>query len=440
MGTLDVSILELSDGIAEVLASCGDTFLGGKDYDDKIVEYIINEFKKEYDIDLSKDTMAYSRIIDAAEKAKIELSTSTQTDIVLPYITVKDNAPLMVNMVITKAKFESLVSDLNDKVVEKTRESISKAGKKYSDIDMILLVGGSTRIPSVQKALTDEFGIDLNKSVNPDEAVALGAAIQANTLVGGENASDVLLLDVTPISLGIETNGNMMTKLVDANTTIPTSKTEIFTTATDNQPGVQIVVLQGERAMAKDNKVIGTFNLDGITPAPKGVPQIEVTFEIDANGILSVSAKDKATGKEQHITIDNSNSLSEDEIARIKADAEKYKKEDEKKRKDLEEVNSAQSYLNGVEASLKDETISQKFSESEKTEIQTKIDALNEALKDMDNISNIKSCKEDLEKVFAPLITKIYQEMQQSQQNATTTSQTNTDSNTTEDVSYEEVK
>ena len=276
----------------------------------------------------------------------------------------------------------------------------------------------------------------MNKSVNPDEAVALGAAIQANTIVGGENASDTLLLDVTPISLGIETMGSVMTKLVEANTTIPTSKTETFTTAVDNQPAVTIVVLQGERPMSKDNKVIGTFNLDGIAPAPKSVPQIDVTFEIDANGILSVSAKDKATGKEQHITIDNSSSLSEDEIKKIKEDAERFKDEDEKKRKELEKINQAQSYLNGVESALKDESMSSSFSDDEKTTIKEKVEALNKALDNRENIEDIEKAKEDLEKTFTPIVTRIYQNMQNTQ----STSQETTSADGPQDVSFEEVK
>ena len=436
-GTLDFSICEVSDGMIEVLASYGDVFLGGQNYDNAIVDWLAEEFMKDHPgVDLRKDPMAYSRLVEAAEKAKCELSNLSEVEINLPYIIPIDNIPQMLMCKLNRAKFESLISDLNDRLVDCARKALDKSGKSRSDLDMILLVGGSTRIPSVQKALSDEFNVELNKSVNPDEAVALGAAIQANTIVGGENASDTLLLDVTPISLGIETMGSVMTKLVEANTTIPTSKTETFTTAVDNQPAVTIVVLQGERPMSKDNKVIGTFNLDGIAPAPKGVPQIDVTFEIDANGILSVSAKDKATGKEQHITIDNSSSLSEDEIKKIKEDAERFKDEDEKKRKELEKINQAQSYLNGVESALKDESMSSSFSDDEKSTIKEKVEALNKALDNRENIEDIEKAKEDLEKTFTPIITRIYQNMQNTQ----STSQETTSADGPQDVSFEEVK
>lgn len=436
-GTLDFSICEVSDGMIEVLASYGDVFLGGQNYDNAIVDWLAEEFMKDHPgVDLRKDPMAYSRLVEAAEKAKCELSNLSEVEINLPYIIPIDNIPQMLMCKLNRAKFESLISDLNDRLVDCARKALDKSGKSRSDLDMILLVGGSTRIPSVQKALSDEFNVELNKSVNPDEAVALGAAIQANTIVGGENASDTLLLDVTPISLGIETMGSVMTKLVEANTTIPTSKTETFTTAVDNQPAVTIVVLQGERPMSKDNKVIGTFNLDGIAPAPKGVPQIDVTFEIDANGILSVSAKDKATGKEQHITIDNSSSLSEDEIKKIKEDAERFKDEDEKKRKELEKINQAQSYLNGVESALKDESMSSSFSDDEKSTIKEKVDALNKALDSRENIEDIEKAREDLEKTFTPIITRIYQNMQNKQD----ASQETTSADGPQDVSFEEVK
>ena len=436
-GTLDFSICEVSDGMIEVLASYGDVFLGGQNYDNAIVDWLAEEFMKDHPgVDLRKDPMAYSRLVEAAEKAKCELSNLSEVEINLPYIIPIDNIPQMLMCKLNRAKFESLISDLNDRLVDCARKALDKSGKSRSDLDMILLVGGSTRIPSVQKALSDEFNVELNKSVNPDEAVALGAAIQANTIVGGENASDTLLLDVTPISLGIETMGSVMTKLVEANTTIPTSKTETFTTAVDNQPAVTIVVLQGERPMSKDNKVIGTFNLDGIAPAPKGVPQIDVTFEIDANGILSVSAKDKATGKEQHITIDNSSSLSEDEIKKIKEDAERFKDEDEKKRKELEKINQAQSYLNGVESALKDESMSSRFSDDEKSIIKEKVEALNKALDSRENIEDIEKAKEDLEKTFTPIVTRIYQNMQNTQD----TSKETTSADGPQDVSFEEVK
>lgn len=408
-GTLDFSICEVSEGMVEVLASHGDVFLGGADIDNVIVDWLADEFKKDHaNIDLRKDPMALARLVEAAEKAKIELSTATTTDINLPYITVLDGVPQMLVTNLTRAKLESMIAPIIDKVVKCAKEALNKAGKNASDIDEILLVGGSCRIPALQEALTKNFNRPLNKGANLDEAVALGAAIQANTLVG--NVEDaVLLLDVTPISLGIETMGNVMTTLIPANTTIPTSKKQIFSTAVDNQPGVGIVVLQGERPMSADNKTIGRFELDGIAPAPRGVPQIEVTFDIDANGILSVSAKDLATNKEQHITINNQNSLSQEEIDRIKADAEKFKAEDEKKRKELEDLNAAESYMYSVKSTLDNENFKDKFTEDEKTSINDKMEVLKKALEDRSNVEAVKTAKDELEKVFQPIIMKIYE-------------------------------
>lgn len=415
-GTEDVSICEVSDGMIEVLASYGDVFLGGQNYDNAIVQWVVEEFKKEKGVDLSKDPMAYQRIITAAEKAKCELSSTTETEINEPYITVQDGVPQMLMMKLTRAKFEALTADLTERVVKCAKEALSKAGKTNAELDEILLVGGSSRIPSVQDALAKEFGKPLNKTANFDEAVALGAAIQANTIVGGIGSDNaVLLLDVTPISLGIETMGNVMTKLIEANTTIPTKKVQIFSTAADNQPAVSIVVLQGERPMSKDNKVIGTFELDGIAPAPKGVPQIEVTFDIDANGILSVSAKDLGTGKEQHITINNTNSLSQDEIDRIKADAEKFKAEDEKKKAEIEEINNAEGFCNQVKKALKDDAYGDKLTEDQKNELNPLIEKLEEKIASR-NVNEIKEAKENLEKVFQPIITKIYEEAAKSSQ------------------------
>lgn len=408
-GTLDFSICEVSEGMVEVLASHGDVFLGGADVDNAIVDWLADEFKKDHaNIDLRKDPMALARLVESAEKAKIELSTATTTEINLPYITVLDGVPQMLVTTLTRAKLEAMIAPIIDKVIKCAKEALTKAGKSASDIDEILLVGGSCRIPALQEALTKTFNRPLNKGANLDEAVALGAAIQANTLAG--NVEDaVLLLDVTPISLGIETMGNVMTTLIPANTTIPTSKKQIFSTAVDNQPGVGIVVLQGERPMSADNKTIGRFELDGIAPAPRGVPQIEVTFDIDANGILSVSAKDLATNKEQHITINNSNSLSDEEIERIKADAEKFKAEDEKKKKDLEDLNAAEGYMYSVKQTLENENFKEKFTEDEKNSINEKMEVLKKALEDRSNVEGVKTAKDELEKVFQPIITKIYE-------------------------------
>lgn len=409
-GTEDVSICEVSDGVIEVLASFGDVFLGGSNYDHAITNWIVEEFKKSNGCDLSKDHMAMARVIEAAEKAKCELSSTTSTEINLPYITSLDGVPQMLVMSLTRAKFESLTADLTSRVVDCAKQALAKAGKSYDDLDEILLIGGSSRIPAVQEALAKEFGKPLNKTANFDEAVALGAARQANTIVGGEGSEDaVLLLDVTPISLGIETMGEVMTTLIPANTTIPTSKTQVFSTAADNQPAVSIVVLQGERPMSKDNKVIGRFDLDGIAPAPRGVPQIEVKFDIDANGILSVSAKDLATQKEQHITINNQNSLSKEEIEKIKADAEKFKAEDEKKKKEIDELNQLETFAFSVKNTLENEQFKDKFTEEQKNEIKPLLDELNEKLKTRD-LEQIRPAKENLEKVFQPIITKIYQD------------------------------
>ena len=409
-GTEDVSICEVSDGVIEVLASFGDVFLGGSNYDQAVINWMVDEFKKDKGVDLTKDPLAYPRVVEAAEKAKIELSSTTSTEINLPYITSVDGVPQMLLMTLTRAKFEALTADLTAKVVDCARQALAKAGKTYDQLDEILLIGGSSRIPAVQEALAKEFNKPLNKTANFDEAVALGAARQANVIVGGEGSEDAtLLLDVTPISLGIETMGEVMTTLIPANTTIPTSKTQVFSTAVDNQPAVSIVVLQGERPMSKDNKTIGRFDLDGIAPAPRGVPQIEVTFDIDANGILSVSAKDLATQKEQHITINNQNSLTKEEIEKIKADAEKFKAEDEKKKKEIEELNHLDTYAFSVKNTLENEQFKDKFTEEQKNEIKPLLEEFEEKLKTR-NLDEIRPAKENLEKVFQPIITKIYEE------------------------------
>ena len=408
-GTLDFSICECSAGMIEVLASDGDVFLGGQNYDNKIVDWMAEEFMKDHPtIDLRKDQMAYARLIDAAEKAKCELSTANSTEINLPYITVLDGAPQMLVLTLTRAKFESLVSDLNKRVVEIAKRALNKAGKTASEINDILLVGGSCRIPSVQEALKNNFGDKLNKTANFDEAVALGAAKQAKTIENPED-NDTLLLDVTPITLGIEVNGNMMGKLIEANTTIPCKKSQTFTTAVDNQPAVSIVVLQGERPMSKDNKQIGLFTLDGILPAPAHVPQIEVTFDIDANGTLTVSAKDLGTQKEQHITIDNSNSLTQEEIDRIKKEAEEHKAEDAEKKAEMDKKNAAEGYIYTVAKSLEDENLKDKFTDDERKQLEDIIKDAKAAIEAKDD-ATMYTKKDELEKVYQPIITRIYQE------------------------------
>ena len=408
-GTHDVSICEVSEGMVEVLASDGDVFLGGQNYDNEIVNWLAEEFMKDHSgVDLRKDPMAYARLVEAAEKAKCELSTSLQTEINLPYITVQDGIPQMLIMTLTRAKFESMTKYLTDRVIEIAKNALKKAGKTVSDITDILLVGGSSRMPQVQEALKNAFGDKLNKSSNYDEAVALGAATQAKSIANPEEG-DTLLLDVTPISLGIEVNGNMFGKLVDANTTIPCKKSQVFTTAVDNQPAVTIVVLQGERPMSKDNKIIGTFNLDGIAPAPRGIPQIEVTFDIDANGTVTVTAMDKATNKEQHITISDSNSLSQEEIDRIKKEAEEHKAEDDKKKAEMDKKNTAEGYIYSVEKSLNDEQFKDKFTSDEKKQLEDLVKEAKEAIDSKDD-DKMFAKKDELEKVYQPIITRIYQE------------------------------
>ena len=408
-GTEDVSICEVSKGMVEVLASDGDVFLGGQNYDNELVNYMADEFMKDHPgIDLRKDQMAYARLVEAAEKAKCELSTSTQTEVNLPYITVQDGVPQMLVMTITRAKFESLTQHLTNKVIEIAKRALEKAGKTSADITDILLVGGSSRMPQVQEALKKAFGDKLNKQSNFDEAVALGAALQAKAIANPEE-DDTLLLDVTPISLGIEVNGNMFGKLVDANTTIPCKKSQIFTTAVDNQPAVSIVVLQGERPMSKDNKQIGIFNLDGIAPAPRGIPQIEVTFDIDANGVLTVTAMDKGTNKEQHITISDSNALSQDEIDRIKKEAEEHKVEDDKKKEEMDKKNSAEGYIYSVEKALSEESYKDKFTDDERKQLEDLVKEAKDAIDSKDD-DKMFAKKDELEKVFQPIITRIYQE------------------------------
>ena len=401
--TLDFSIADIADGVVEILASNGDVYCGGSDLDKIVARHIVSEFKATEGVDLANDTMAMTRVMESAEKAKMELSTAASTDVNLPYITAVDGMPKHLLVTITKAKFEQLIDGEVAKVINLGKEAVKKANITTKDLDGILLVGGSTRIPKVQDELVKAFDRPLLKNVNVDEVVALGAAVQASILAGEKN--DILLLDVTPLSLGIDTMGGVMATIVEANTTIPCSKSQIFTTAVDNQPAVTIVVAQGNRPMTKDNKQIGLFNLDGIAPAMRGVPQIEVTFDIDANGILSVSAVDKATGKEQKITIESKSSLSDDDIERMKREAEMYAEEDKKAKEAVEKMNMADAFCFSVEKSL--EEMSDKVTDDEKSSVSGKVGALKEAIKSGD-VAKVESCQKDLEGVWFPITERIY--------------------------------
>ena len=406
-GTFDVSILELGDGVFEVKSTNGDTFLGGEDFDNTIVDYLLNEFKKENGIDLKSDKLALQRLKEAAEKAKIELSSATQTEINLPFITADKTGPKHINIKMTRAKLEALVEDLIARTIPPCKTALKDANMSAGDINEVILVGGMTRMPKVIEEVKNFFGKEPNKSVNPDEVVAMGAAIQAGVLQG--DVKDVLLLDVTPLSLGIETLGGVSTKLIDKNTTIPTKKSQVFSTAEDSQPAVSIRVLQGEREMATDNKLLGNFELVGIAPAPRGVPQIEVAFDIDANGIVNVSAKDKGTGKEQKIQIQASGGLSEEDINKMVKEAEANKEADKKKREAVDSRNQADTLLHSTEKNLKEH--GSKVSDADKKEIETAASNLRNSLKGTD-VEEIKKNTQDLVQKSMKLGEAIYKSQQ----------------------------
>ncbi len=407
-GTYDISILDLGDGVFEVKSTNGDTHLGGDDFDQRLIDYIADEFQKQEGVDLRKDPMALQRLKEAAEKAKVELSSSTQTTINLPFVTATAEGPKHLVMDITRAKFEQLIHDLVERTIPPMEKALKDAGISKSQIDEVILVGGSTRVPLVQKTVEDFFGKKANKSVNPDEVVAVGAAIQGGVLSG--DVTDVLLLDVTPLNLGIETLGNVMTVLIPANTTIPTRKSEIFSTATDNQPSVEIHVLQGDRAMAVDNRTIGRFHLDGIPPAPRGVPQIEVAFDIDANGILNVSAKDKATGKEQSIRIEASSGLTQAEIEKMRADARAHAAEDKRKREEADKINAADALIFSSEKNLKE--YGDKIPAEKRAKIEAALERLKQAHKER-NISEIDSSMQQVNEAWNEASQDLYNAQQQ---------------------------
>ena len=410
-GTFDVSILELGDGVFEVLATNGDTQLGGDDFDNKIIDFLVDEFKKQNNVDLRTNNMAMQRLKEAAEKAKKELSSALNTQITLPYIFVNDNGPLNLDISLSRAKFDQLTSGLVERTMEPVKKAIKDAGVSNSDISKVILVGGSTRIPAVQEAVKKITGKDPFKGINPDECVAVGAAIQAGVLTGEVN--DVLLLDVTPLSLSIETLGGVATKLIERNTTIPTKKSQIFSTAADNQTAVDIHVMQGEREMANDNITLGRFQLTGIAPAPRGIPQIEVTFDIDANGIVNVSAKDMGTGQEQRITITSSTKLTEEEINQKVKEAEQFAEEDKKKKEAVEAKNQAETMIFETEKQL--DELGDKVTDSEKESINNAKEELKKAVESGDT-EEIKKKTEELTNAFYPVSSRIYQEAQQAQQ------------------------
>lgn len=404
-GTFDISVLQLGDGVFEVKSTNGDTHLGGDDLDQRVIDWLADEFKRQEGIDLRKDAMALQRLKEAAEKAKIELSSSMQTDVNLPFITATQDGPKHMNVLLTRAKFEQLIDDLVNRTKGPCEQAIKDAGLNTSGIDEVILVGGSTRIPMVQELVKKIFGREPHKGVNPDEVVAVGAAIQGGVLTG--EVKDVLLLDVTPLSLGIETLGGIFTRLIDANTTIPTKKSEVFSTASDNQPSVEINVLQGERQMAADNRTLGRFHLDSIPPAPRGVPQVEVTFDIDANGILHVGAKNKATGKEQSIRITSSGCLSKDEVEKMRNDAKTHAAEDKKAKEGVEIKNNADSLVFQLKKQL--EELKDKFTPDQKSKLESEIKKVEDALA-TNNSDQIKEATDSLNKVWSELASILYQQ------------------------------
>lgn len=431
-GTFDISILELGDGVFEVKSTAGDVSLGGDNFDEKIIDFIVDDFKSEYNFDLRNDKMAFQRVKEAAEKAKIELSSSTQTEINLPYITSIDNQPKHYVKTLTRAKFEAIIDDLLTKLRKPCLTAIKESGIDVKDIDEVLLVGGSTRVPIVQTLVKEIFGKEPSKGVNPDEAVSVGAAVQGGILSG--TVQDVLLLDVISISLGIETMGNVMTKLIDANTTIPVSKSQVFSTAVDNQPSVEIHVLQGERPLAKDNKTLGRFHLDGLPPAMRGVPQIEVTFDVDSNGILNVSALDKGTGKKQSIRIEGSANLSDEEIERMRRDAKENEEADRKAKEEIDILNNADSMIFNTEKQIKE--FSDKLVGNEKEDLEKLLTELKSSKSEKD-LEKIKTDIENITKKWNDISTRIYQNTSSSTNDGNNGNNSNDNA---QDVDFEEIK